>query len=633
MDRNSVIGLVLIGAILVGMMFWNKPSAEQQAKLKHLQDSVLQYDSAQKAKLAAASKINHTTNVLGKGGATTSDSTVVLSDSAKAELQKSIYGNFTDASKGENKTITLENEVMKVNIASRGGRIASVELKKYKTFDKKPLILFTADSSTQSLGFKDNANRDLLTDSLYFTPDVEGFTLTGKDTKSIAMRLYAGSKASYIEYIYTLTGDEYMMGCKINTVGMQDIIAKNTTDFKLNWQMKTPMQEQNHLTQQRASTIWYKPVDDDVDNVSEGSDDTKTLAKTKWIGLKQQFFTAVIIADNSFDKPTITTESNLEKGSAKYIKNLSASISIPYTHQKNDSFGMRFYFGPNHYNTLKKYDVDLEKQIALGWKIFGWINRFLVIPIFNFLDSFHLNYGIIILILTIILKLLLLPIAYKTVLSSAKMKVLKPEIDEINEKFKNEDAVKKQQATMALYKKAGVNPMAGCIPVLLQMPILLALFRFFPASIELRQQGFLWATDLSSYDSVYNFGFAVPWYGDHVSLFALLMTVSTLLYTWSNSQLMGTQNQMPGMKWMMYLMPIMFLGFMNSYSAGLSWYYFLANMITFGQTWVMQKYVIDHDKLHAKIQENKKKPVTQSKFQARLEQITKERQAQTGKKK
>jgi YidC/Oxa1 family membrane protein insertase len=371
-----------------------------------------------------------------------------------------------------------------------------------------------------------------------------------------------------------------------------------------------------------------------VDNISEGSDDSKTFpAKVKWIGLKQQFFTSVIIADNSFDKPTIITESALEKGSSKYIKNLSANISIPFTHTGKESFGMRFYFGPNHYTTLKKYDIELEKQISLGWKIFGWINRFLVIPIFNFLDSFHLNYGIIILILTIILKLLLLPIAYKTVLSSAKMKVLKPEIDEINEKFKYEEPVKKQQATMALYKKAGVNPMAGCIPVLLQMPILLALFRFFPASIELRQQGFLWATDLSTYDTIYNFGFAVPWYGDHVSLFALLMTVSTLLYTWSNSQLMGTQNQMPGMKWMMYLMPIMFLGFMNSYSAGLSWYYFLSNMITFGQTWVMQKYVIDHDKLHAQIQENKKKPVTQSKFQQRLEQITKDRQAQTGKKK
>jgi YidC/Oxa1 family membrane protein insertase len=352
----------------------------------------------------------------------------------------------------------------------------------------------------------------------------------------------------------------------------------------------------------------------------------------KWIGFKQQFFTSVLIADNVFDKPVeITTLA--EKGSEKYVKRYSATLSIPYNHQNADTYGMRLYFGPNHYQTLKKYDLQLEKQISLGWKIFSWLNRFLVIPIFSFLNSFNLNYGIIILILTVILKLLLLPIAYKTVLSSAKMKVLKPEIDEINEKFKNEDPLKKQQATMALYKQAGVNPMAGCIPVLLQMPILIALFNFFPASIELRQQGFLWAHDLSTYDSVYNFGFAVKWYGDHVSLFALLMTISTILYTWSNSQLMGSSNQMPGMKWMMYLMPVLMLGLLNNYSAGLSWYYFLANMITFGQTWIMQKFVIDHDALHAKIQENKKTPVKVSKFQERLEQMTKERQQQVNQKK
>nr|MDQ3047417.1 membrane protein insertase YidC [Bacteroidota bacterium] len=352
--------------------------------------------------------------------------------------------------------------------------------------------------------------------------------------------------------------------------------------------------------------------------------------KIKWIGFKQQFFTASLIADNTFDQP-VDVESMKDEGSLKYLKNYTAKLTIPYSHQGAETFGMRMYFGPAHYQTLKKYDLELERQINLGWKIFGWINRFLVIPIFNVLDSLNLNYGIIILILTIILKLLLLPIAYRTVLSSAKMRVLKPEIDELTEKHKNDDPMKKQQATMALYKQAGVNPMAGCIPVLLQMPILIALFNFFPASIELRQQSFLWAHDLSTYDSIWNFGhvpFIYSIYGDHVSLFALLMTASTLLYTWSNSQLMGSSNQMPGMKWMMYLMPILFLGFMNSYSAGLSWYYFLANMITFGQTWFMQKFVINHEALHAKIQENKKKPTKVSKFQQKLEQMTKERQQQ-----
>ncbi len=632
MDKNSIIGLLLIGGILIGWMFLTKPSPEELANQikQHQIDSTAQFNQAIKTKanvLAKAEKatVNSFTGLNGFKGS--------LTDSAKSIIKKQTYGDFSDASEGENKINTIENDVIKVNIANKGGRIISVELKKYKTYDGKPLILFDKDSSLQNIEFK-AYSKTFTTDSLYFTPEGSVFALSGENqTKSFSMRLYAGNKAKYIEYVYSLTGNEYMMGFRINTVGMQDIIASNTSDLKLNWQMKTPIQEQNHETQQNASTIYFKNSNESVDKISYTSDEKKNLAPNlKWIGFKQQFFTSVIIADNTFEKSG-NIETFAEKGSNKYIKNFTASVSIPYNHQNMETFGMRMYFGPNHYQTLKKYDIELEKQINLGWKIFGWINRFLTIPIFNFLNGFNLNSGIIILVLTIILKLLLLPIAYKTVLSSAKMKVLKPEIDELNEKFKNEEPIKKQQATMALYKQAGVNPMAGCIPVLLQMPILIALFNFFPASIELRQQGFLWAHDLSTYDSIYNFGFSIPWYGDHVSLFALLMTISTLLYTWSNSQLMGTSNQMPGMKWMMYLMPIMFLGFMNTYSAGLSWYYFLANMITFGQTWAMQKFAINHDALHLKIQENKKKPVTVSKFQQRLEQMTKERQQVSQKKK
>ena len=631
MDRKSIIGLFLIGAILIGWMFLTKPSAEQLAKQKEQfqADSTAQYTAAEKTKKDAAAALTKTMASSGVSNLMLADSSGKMNDSVKALFKKAVYGDFAQASEGENKTITIENEVMKVHISCKGGRISSVELKKYKTFDQKPLILFDSDSSLQNISFK-AYSKEFSTDSLFFSPDGADFNVSGKDTKSISMRLYAGNKTKYIEYVYSLAGDDYMMGFRLNTVGMQNIIADNMT---LNWGMKTPSQEQNHATQQRASTIYFKSPTENVDKISEGSFEKKVSEfPLKWVGFKQQFFTSVVVADLTFDKNS-TLETTTEQGSPKYIKQYTAALTIPYTRKSSESFGMRFYFGPNHYKTLKQYDLELEKQINLGWKIFGWLNRFLVIPVFNLLDSFHLNYGIIILLLTIILKLLLLPIAYKTVLSSAKMRVLKPEIDEINEKYKNEDAVKKQQATMALYKTAGVNPMAGCIPVLLQMPILIALFNFFPASIELRQQGFLWAHDLSTYDSVYNFGFAVPWYGDHVSLFALMMTVSTLLYTWSNSQLMGTSNQMPGMKWMMYLMPIMFLGFMNSYSAGLSWYYFLANMITFGQTWAMQKFAIDHDALHAKIQENKKKPVKQSKFQQRLEQMTKERQAQVSQKK
>lgn len=623
MDRNSIFGLLLIGGILIGWMIYSQPSEAEKAQLKHAQDSIANYTltlkTAEDAKKTTAASPTASADIL-------KDTTGAISDSVKAIIKKQVYGAFADASTGENKTITIENELMKVSVASKGGRISSVELKNYKTYDGKPLILFNPDSSRQSITFN-TGTKEVSTDSLYFVTEGSDFKVEGDNSKDLSMRMYAGDKGKYIEFVYSLKGNEYMMGYRINVAGMQNIIAGTANNIALNLHMKTPVLEQHHETQAASSTVYFQNSEESVDRISETSEEKLPLElPTKWVGLKQQFFTSAFIAESSLFEANSVIETKNIIGSKDYVKDLYATLHIPYKHGNIETFGMRVYFGPNHYQTLKKYDLNLERQINLGWKIFGWINRFLVIPIFNFLSGFNMNYGVIILILTIILKLLLLPIAYRTVLSSAKMKVLKPEIDELNEKHKNDDPMKKQQATMALYKKAGVNPMAGCIPVLLQMPILMALFSFFPASIELRQQGFLWAHDLSTYDSVFNFGFSIPWYGDHVSLFALLMTGSTLLYTWSNSQLMGSSNQMPGMKWMMYLMPILFLGFLNNYSAGLSWYYFLANMITFGQTWVIQKYVIDSDALHKKIQENKTKPVKVSKFQQRLEAMTKEAQ-------
>jgi len=624
MDKNSIFGLLLIGGIIIGWLVWNQPSKEQLARQKFQQDSIALVEKnkviqaqAEQAQKAAATTIPSASN-----------------DSLINATKKLEYGDFATALTGDDKSIIIENDVLKATISPKGGRITSVELKKYKRFNTKPLILFDKDSSAQNLTFKVNG-KEFSTESFYFVAEGNSFSVSGTNSKSISLRLYAGNPAKYIEYVYSLKGDDYMLDYRVNIVGLQDIIANNSQEVVFNWQMKTPKQEQNKQTQQTSSTIYYKYNEGDLNNISESSEEKVTMEEpVKWIGFKQQFFTSVLIADNTTFNKSATIETKTEKNSKTYVKEYRAALPLTYTHQKIEGYNLRFYFGPNHYQTLKKYGaLGLEGQIKLGWRIFGLLNRFIVIPIFNFLDGFHLNYGIIILILTIILKLLLLPIAYRTVLSSAKMRVLKPEIDELNEKYKNDDPMKKQQATMALYKQAGVNPMAGCIPVLLQMPILIALFNFFPASIELRQQGFLWAHDLSTYDSVYNFGFNVPWYGDHVSLFAILMTGSTLLYTWSNSQLMGTNNQMPGMKWMMYLMPIVFLGFLNNYSAGLSWYYFLANMITFLQTWVMQKFVINHDALHQKIQDNKKKPAKVSKFQQRLEQMTKERQQQLNQKK
>jgi len=314
--------------------------------------------------------------------------------------------------------------------------------------------------------------------------------------------------------------------------------------------------------------------------------------------------------------------------SDRYLRSVYYKVGVPFSGNLEETVGMSMYFGPNKYNILRKYKIGLERQIPLGWSFFlmQWINRYAVLPVFNFLGSFGWNYGIVILVLTILLKIVLFPIAYKTYLSSAKMRLLKPEVDEIGQKFpKKEDAMKKQQAVMAMYKKAGVNPMSGCIPVLLQMPILIAMFRFFPASIELRQQAFLWANDLSSYDSIWNLPFNIPFYGDHVSLFTLLMTISTIIYTYLNNQMMGSgSQQLPGMKTMMYIMPVMFLGIFNNYSSGLSYYYLLVNIITFVQMYIF-RWFVDEDKLHKKIQENKLKPVKVSGFQKRLEDMAKKR--------
>jgi YidC/Oxa1 family membrane protein insertase len=377
-----------------------------------------------------------------------------------------------------------------------------------------------------------------------------------------------------------------------------------------------------------------------VDYLSETKDDEESLkTDVRWLSFKSRFFNAVLIGDEPFlnaDIKAFTDERNTDD---HYLRSMAALIAVPFKNIPQQTFPMRMYFGPNKYRTLKKYDLDLQRQIPLGWSFFlmAWINIYAVIPVFDWLGGYGWNYGIVILLLTIMLKIVLFPIAYKTYKSSAKMRVLKPEIDEISKKFpKTEDAMKKQQATMALYKKAGVNPMAGCVPMLLQFPILIAMFRFFPSSIELRQQAFLWADDLSSYDSVLSLPFNIPFYGDHVSLFTLLMTISTIMYTKINNDMMGsTSTQMPGMKTMMYIMPVMFLGIFNNYASGLSYYYLLANLFTFAQMYVIRQ-TIDEEKILKQIQLNKTKPVKKkSGFQKRLEEMAKQRgyNPNTGKKK
>jgi YidC/Oxa1 family membrane protein insertase len=642
MNKNTVIGLVLIFGIFIAYSYWMTPSKKELEAQKRYADSVayvndLKKDSVIKAQAIQAAKEKSAQQEALQTGEPADSISVV-----KATLHDQL-GSFAGSAIGKKEFYTIENELFKIKISAVGGKIDHVELKNFKTWDKQPLVLFSDDSLRFGLTFFSN-NRIISTDNLYFKPwhlnqALTGQTslkVTGNDSLQFSMRLYADASDSapvtrkYIEFVYTIRGKNYMIGYKVNFVGMSGILDANTKYLVLNWEANLDRQEKSVKMERMNSTIYYKYFEDKVDYLTETKDQEKNLKneRIKWISFKQQFFSSTIIADNYFSEPKIRTATL--PGNDRYLKSMYAEIGIPYSPVENQGIHMSMYYGPNRFYGMKSYHLDLERQIPLGWSFapMAWINIYAVIPVFTFFGNFGWNYGIIILILTILLKLVLFPIAFKTYKSSAKMRALKPDIEEINKRYpKKEDAMKKQSVTMELYKKAGVNPMAGCIPLLLQMPILIAMFRFFPASIELRQSAFLWAKDLSSYDSIWTFpnGFTIPFYGDHVSLFALLMTISSILYTRINDQMMGSsQTQMPGMKTMMYLMPAMFLFWFNDYSSGLSYYYLLANLLTFAQIWLIRA-TIDEKKLHAQIEANKKRTVKKSGFQKRLEDMAKKR--------
>jgi YidC/Oxa1 family membrane protein insertase len=438
-----------------------------------------------------------------------------------------------------------------------------------------------------------------------------------------------------LEYLYTFKNDDYSFGFRINYVNMQNYLYLNTNIFTLQWEAEMLNVERNFDNEKNNTTIYFMDNLNKVDELKPTKDEKRDFLQLKWVSFKQQYFTTVLIADSGyFSSGRLATSS---KVAPPALKNLTANLEFDAKSLYSGSFDMTMYIGPNQYKLLRTYDLNLERQVAIGWSFFllHWINRGAVIPLFDWLSKYALNYGIIILILTILLKIVLMPIAYKTYLSSARMRVLKPEIEEINAKYpKQEDAMKKQQATMALYKSAGASPMAGCLPMLLQMPILFAMFRFFPTAYELRQQPFLWADDLSTYDSVVSFGFNIPFYGDHVSLFCLLMTAATLIYTWLNNKMMtmGNQDQMKMMRVMMYFMPIMFLGIFNNFASGLTYYYLLVNLITFLQMWIF-RISVDEAKIRERLKANMLKPKKKSNWQARMEEMVKQQQAQQKRKK
>ena len=637
MDKNSLIGIILILAVLIGWSVWMTPSKEELAQQRHIQDSIYRANRERfvkdSIKMAEANAIMDEKNVTAKD------------ESYAARYNQ--YGSFADASVGDDKTFVLENEVLKMKLSSKGAYVETVELKNYKTYDSLPLIGFDEETSRFNLEFIADG-KGINSYDLYFEPYLNGFpyegdetiNINGRDSVVMSLRAYVddanGNKDlnKYLEFRYTMYKDQYMVGFDIVSNNLKGIIPSNTRFMTMDWAVDVLKQEKAG-DRINVETIYYMYSNNDVETLSQAEvaeAEEELKSGLKWISFKQKFFSYALISKDSFDDVFVEMHTKSRPSNSRYQKSMSANIEIPFDGLNEDNtIAMSYYFGPNDFKELKQYDINLEKQIPLGGKLVAWINRLIVIPVFDWLGQYGWNYGIVILILTLIIKICLMPIAFKSYMSSAKMRVLKPEIDEINARYpKPDDAMKKQQAIMDLYKKADASPMSGCLPMLLQMPILIAIFRFFPSSIELRQQSFLWADDLSVYDSILDLPFNIPFYGDHVSLFTLLMTAATLLYTYiNNKQMQQAQGDqaMPGMKLMMYLMPIMFLGIFNSYSAGLSYYYLLVNLFTFLQMYLF-KVFINEDRLRRKIEKAKKKPVKKSNFQKRLEEMQKQQQQQ-----
>ncbi len=642
MDKKSIIGIVLIFAILVVFSIINKPSKEEIETAKYRRDSLTLVEKQNELLLQQQAEQQAAT-----------ENSTVEADSVNTEnqLQKNSeqFGVFGAAAVGAEEFYTLENNLMKITFSNKGGMVYSVELKNYQTNDSLPLILFDGPKTQFGLNFFAQ-NRSIKTQELYFSPvmDRKATVVTGPEVKkgsegkikfnkenpggkeTVSFRLEV-APGSFMEYDYTLEYNSYLVGFDVKMQGMNQYVAANQSYLDFNWSFDIPRQERiSKFGEDNYTNINYKFFEDEVDNLSKAKSDEENLTtRIKWIAFKQLFFNSTIISNESFANAQIRQDKY--KDNPEYLANFHADISLPYEGKPSETIGMQFYFGPNHYQTLKQYDISLESLVYLGYPVVREVNRYVIIPIFNFLRKYINNFGIIILLLTVFIKSVLFPFTYKSYMSQAKMRVLKPEIDELSAKYGSDKMMEKQQATMALYKKAGVNPMGGCLPMLLQFPILIAMFFFFPTSIELRQESFLWATDLSTYDSILNLPFEIPFYGAHVSLFCLLMTITTIVSTSMNQQAMSS-NSMPGMKTMMYLMPVMFLFILNSYSSGLSYYYFLANVITIGQTFLIRHFV-DEDKIHKQLQANKKKAVPKSNFQKRLEDMAKQRGAKLPSKK
>ena len=648
MNKKSILGIVLIFGIFVGYMWWVAPSKEEIAERQRVNDSIRQayVDSVAYADSVAAVKAHL-------------DSLAMQGDSnARRQLQLNERGDmgvFNASAFGDTVNVTVKNELMTVNFTNMGAQVREVVLGKYTTYDSMPLQLITPADDNMNLIFSTEDTRVINTKDLVFTPYREYggqllpitsdscYEIASNEAVDLHFRAYIGDSSGlnqdkYLEFHYVVRGDEYDVNYEISFHGLKDVVRK--TDYMdFEWHNKMNRQEKvdassrgsrnrNKDPEKFYSSIYFKAAKDDVDEVGRGRDGEKNVkTSVEWVAFKQQFFCAILVADSTFENAYMTQLTDKSSEDAKYLCDMSSTIGLTYSSEHDCSMGMKFYFGPTKYRDLRAMHRGFEKMLPLGWWIFSrFVSRYLIIPVFNFLETFNWNYGIIIIVFTILLRLVLFPLTFKSYQGSAIMRILKPEMDALNKKYPNpEDAMKKQQEMSRLQKKAGYNPMAGCLPILLQMPILTAMFMFYPVAIELRQKPFLWCDDLSTYDSVLDLGFNIPLYGDHVSLFCLLMFGMQFFYTWYTMRGQNMNAGMPGMKFVMYFMPFMMLFMFNSMAAGLNLYYFCSLSITMLQMVLIRKFT-NEKKVRARMAAYDAKhkngdPQKKSKFQQRMEEM------------
>ena len=608
-DVQSIIGFVLIFGILIFMFYQNRPTPEELAAEKAKQEQV---EAAKASENIETEAVDNNVSQLD------------LQDSTAVANYQGKLGAF-GFTKPSNDITTLENDVLLLKISNKGGQIVEAKMKQFVTYDSVPVYLVKDGNASFGLDFSTSDNRVLNTADLYFEP-----TMTNDNGNQVLSLKAKTSNNQYLEYRYVMKPNDYLVDFMIKSKGLDNVIS-TSKPVTLDWQLKGIRHSKSIQYENRYTRLTYNHEDGKISKLSEGSDDEETEEDVKWISYRQHFFSSILAADEPFKSGDLTSVNLVEEESRTFGFTKEYASALPVELEGGEiSKDLHWYFGPTDVDTLSKYeDLGLDDSIPFGWGIFGWINRYVFTPFYGLLSTYF-PYGIAIVIMTILVRLAMSPVTYKSYLSQAKMKVLKPEITELGEKYKD-NAMKKQQETMKLYGKAGVSPMSGCIPAVIQMPIFYALFMFFPTSFALRQKSFLWADDLSSFDTIYQFpeGFSIPFYGDHVSLFPILASIAIFFYmNMTTGQNMPTQPGMPNMKFIMYLMPFMMLFFFNNYASGLSLYYFVSNLITIGIMLVIKNVIIDNDKIHAQIQENKKKPKKENKFQKKMREMMEQAEAQ-----